>query len=182
MVVTEKTMIWDNIIAGNESDPMALMEIFIQIQEQCGCVTADCINYISDKMGLDLEYVKLVGAYSVYYSSSSLGRYTLEFCGGLGCHLEASADAQRAVRAYLKLPAGCDTTGDKLFTIRNTGQCLGLCGQGPILKINGIVCTKMTALRALLLVKAVQRMTVEDSLMDIIRQVYEEYEKEVSVQ
>lgn len=180
MITNDKTIIWEKIIIDNASDPMALMEIFYQIQEQCGCVTEECLSYVSEKMGLDEDYVRLVGRYYTYFSSNTLGRYTLEFCGGLGCHLKSSADAQRAVRTYLKLADGMETTPDGLFTIRNTGQCLGLCGQGPVLKINGIVCTKMTSLRTLLLVKAIQRMTADDSLMDIIRQVYEEYEKEVS--
>jgi NADH-quinone oxidoreductase subunit E len=68
------------------------------------------------------------------YNLEPLGKYKITVCTNLPCALSGGNDAA----AYLKQKLGIDfnqTTDDGKFTLKE-GECMGSCGDAPVLLVN----------------------------------------------
>ena len=87
----------------------------------------------------------------VYVSFFSLtGRFKLTICTNLPCALQGATEAAEHLKERLGVGFN-ETTGDGLFTLRE-GECMGACGDAPVVLVNNKrMCVKMmpTALDAL---------------------------------
>lgn len=169
---------WEHVLEVNHRNPFSIMEMLLQVQEKCGCVTEECIRFFAHELDMDEDDVHSMGTFYDYYTPEKQGKYVLNLCGGLACHLPAADNILRALRAELKLSGDRDTTEDGLFTVRKTGQCMGICGQGPVLKLNEIICPSMTVTRALKLVRGLKKQNGDEGIMDVVRAIYEESAEE----
>jgi NADH-quinone oxidoreductase subunit E len=71
------------------------------------------------------------------------GRYVIQVCDGLSCHLADGADALiDYIRQELGIEEG-ETTPDGLFTLQ-TVECVASCGTSPTLRINDELYENMT--------------------------------------
>jgi NADH:ubiquinone oxidoreductase subunit E len=80
--------------------------------------------------------------YSLYRTVPT-GRYVLQVCEGLSCHLADGADH---LVDYLKQKLGIkpgETTRDNVFTLE-TVQCLASCGSSPALRVNDALYENVT--------------------------------------
>lgn len=167
--------IWEQVLEENDRDPLAVMEMLLEIQEKSGYVSIEAAYYLADELGLDPEEVCAMGSYYRYFLRERAGRYRISLCSCQACHNNGSDRTLRALRAELGLWGERETTTDKQFTVRMDGKTQGLCGQGPMLRINDITCPSMTPLRALMLIRALKNKKEDASLLDVVRRTYEEY-------
>ncbi len=103
-------------------------------QDQAGWLPKELIAEVAAYLGIAPIAAYEVATFYTMYNLAPVGRSKLTLCTNLPCAL---AGATRAA-AHLKQRLGIDfgeTTDDGLFTLRE-GECLGACGDAPVLLLN----------------------------------------------
>lgn len=122
---------------------MLLTALYIA-QEQYGYLTRDAIERVANRLGLPVTEVYSMASFYTLYRTQPTGRYVLQVCEGLSCHLVGGAE--RLVD-YLRKKLGIEvgeTTKDGLFTLQ-TVQCLASCGTSPAMRVNDALYENVTA-------------------------------------
>ncbi len=112
-----------------------LIPILQDVQEAYGYITEEAIIYIGRH--LLLSTTKIYGTASFYSNLrfSSKGKYHFEICHGTSCHLIESGSIISEAERIMKIKAG-QVSRDGMFSLEKSA-CLGACGAGPLLTING---------------------------------------------
>jgi NADH-quinone oxidoreductase E subunit len=121
---------------------MLLTALYIA-QEQYGYLTQEAVERVAARLGLAVADVYSMASFYSLYRTKAMGRYVLQVCEGLSCHLVGGAD--RLVD-YLSEKLGLkpgETTKDGLFTLE-TVQCLASCGTSPAMRVNDALYENLT--------------------------------------
>jgi len=121
---------------------MLLTALFIA-QEQYGYLTQAAVERVATRLGLPVADVYSMATFYSLYRTKPAGRYVLQVCAGLSCHLVGGAE--RLVD-YLQRKLGIavgETTYDGMFTLE-TVQCLASCGTSPAMRVNDALYENMT--------------------------------------
>ncbi len=127
------------------------LEMLHNIQMTYGYIPEGEINRLAEK--LDRPRAEIYGAikfYSMFYTEPT-GKYIIRICDSLSCHLQDSHELLQSVQSFLDLDDG-ETSPDQLFTLEVV-ECLGHCGEGPVMMINDRMYTELTTGRALDIIK-----------------------------
>ncbi|MCL5277998.1 MAG: NAD(P)H-dependent oxidoreductase subunit E, partial [Deltaproteobacteria bacterium] len=73
-------------------------------------------------------------ARSPVYNKRPVGKYHVQVCTNISCHLEGSPMIMDTLKSLLNVEEG-QTTPDRMFTLSSV-ECLGACGFGPVVQIN----------------------------------------------
>ena len=136
-------MYQDVKVADPAKRSMLLTALYIA-QEQYGYLTKEAIERVAQRLGLPVSDVYSMASFYTLYRMKPTGRYVLQVCEGLSCHL--AGGAERLVD-YLRKKLGIEvgeTTEDGLFTLQ-TVQCLASCGTSPAMRVNDALYANMTA-------------------------------------
>ena len=129
-------------VADPAKRSMLLTALYIA-QEQYGYLTKDAVERVADRLGLPVADVYSMASFYSLYRTEPTGRYVLQVCEGLSCHLVGGAD--RLVD-YLQKKLGIavgETTYDGIFTLQ-TVECLASCGTSPAMRVNDALYENMT--------------------------------------
>jgi NADH-quinone oxidoreductase subunit E len=121
---------------------MLLTALYIA-QEQYGYLTQEAVERVASRLGLPLSEVYSMASFYSLYRTKPVGRYVLQVCEGLSCHLVGGAES---LVNYLRKKLGIEvgqTTPDGLFTLE-TVQCLASCGTSPAIRVNDARYENMT--------------------------------------
>ena len=121
---------------------MLLTALYIA-QEQYGHLTEEAVERVANRLGLPATEVYSMATFYSLYRTKATGRYVLQVCEGLSCHLVGGADS---LVGYLSKKLGIQpgqTTKDGLFTLE-TVQCLASCGTSPAMRVNDALYENMT--------------------------------------
>jgi NADH-quinone oxidoreductase subunit E len=131
------------VILKRYPDPTAaLLPVLWLCQERWGWISPGIMEAIGQRLDLSSAYVEGVVTFYTMYQRQPPGKYLLQVCTTLSCQLcEASALISH-LRKKLGIDFG-DTTEDGLFTLVDV-QCLGACGEGPVIQINSDYHTELT--------------------------------------
>jgi len=122
---------------------MLLTALYIA-QEQQGHLTREAIERVAARLGLPASEVYSMASFYTLYRTKPGGRYVLQVCEGLSCHLVGGAERLvDYLRKKLAIEVG-QTTPDGLFTLE-TVQCLATCGTSPAMRVNDALYEDMTA-------------------------------------
>lgn len=122
---------------------MLLTALYIA-QEQYGHLSREALERVAARLGVPLTEVYSTASFYSLYRTQRTGRYLLQVCDGLSCHLVGGADT---LADYLSERLGIkpgQTTSDGQFTLE-TVQCLASCGTSPALRVNDSLYENMTA-------------------------------------
>jgi NADH-quinone oxidoreductase subunit E len=121
----------------------AVMAALTIAQDQLGYLSTATMDAVAHYLGMAPVAVYEVASFYAMYNLKPLGRFKLTVCTNLPCALsggEAAAD-------YLKQKLGIgfnETTADGAFTLKE-GECLGACGDAPVMLVNNKrMCSFMT--------------------------------------
>jgi NADH-quinone oxidoreductase subunit E len=112
----------------------AVMAALAIAQKQLAWLSKEVIEEVANYLGMPAIAVYEVASFYGMYNLEQTGRFKIVLCTNLPCALSG---ANRAA-AHLKQKLGVDfgeTTGDGCFTLKE-GECLGACGDAPVLLIN----------------------------------------------
>ena len=128
-----------------------LLEKLHNIQESYGYIPEGEIDRLAEVY--DIPRAKLYGVirfYSMFYTEPT-GKYIVRICDSLSCHINDSEQILNDVKEYLGIEDG-ETTDDKMFTLEVV-ECLGYCGEGPVMMVNDEIHTHVNSGMALKILK-----------------------------
>jgi len=129
----------------------AVMAALTIAQDEKGWLSTETMDFVAAYLGMAPIAVYEVASFYTMYDLKPTGKYKLTICTNLPCALQGA----NAAAAYLKESLGIgfnETTADGRFTLKE-GECMGACGDAPVLLVNNKrMCCAMTPerLRALL--------------------------------
>ncbi len=112
----------------------AVMSALAIAQEEKGWLATETMNFIAKYLDMPSIAVYEVATFYNMYNLEPLGNYKLTICTNLPCALSGGYDAAD----YLKKKLGIgfnETTVDGKFTLKE-GECMGACGDAPVLLVN----------------------------------------------
>lgn len=103
-------------------------------QDEIGWVSQEAIEDIAKYLGLPSIAVYEVASFYTLFNTKPVGRYKLSICTNLPCALHDGTKAAEWLKRRLGIGFG-ETTPDGLFTLVES-ECLGSCGDAPVLLVN----------------------------------------------
>jgi len=112
----------------------AVMSALAIAQDEKGWLATETMDFVAQYLGMPPVAVYEVATFYAMYNVKPRGRHKITICTNLPCALQdavASAD-------YLKQRLGIgfgETTADGQVTLLE-GECMGACGDAPVLLVN----------------------------------------------
>lgn len=128
-------------VYGNERS--ALISILQEVQRKYKHVSEYAMQVIAHV--LDIHPVEVYSVVSFYHflSEHPKGQYVILLSDCIAHNAEAKQKVARQLQNDLGISFG-ETTPDGRFTLEKTG-CIGMCDQGPVLRVNGRIYTEASA-------------------------------------
>ena len=115
----------------------ATLPVLWLAQDKFGHVNEQVQKLVADTLGLPESHVHGVAEFYTQYYKSEKGRFVLDVCTCLSCHVCGGYDILEHLENRLGIKAG-ETTSDGLFTLQEA-ECLGACGYAPMMQITNDV-------------------------------------------
>lgn len=126
-----------------EQHRSAIMGALRIAQVQLGHLSVETIEEVANYVGIPPVQAYEVATFYNMYDLQKTGQYKITVCTNLPCALRGGVDSA----AYLKEKLGIgfnETTPDGKFTLME-GECMGACGDAPVLLVNNHkMCSFMT--------------------------------------
>lgn len=103
-------------------------------QNETGWVSPEVMTEVAQILGMPPVAVQEVATFYNMYDLKPVGKHKITVCTNLPCALSGGVDAAD----YLKQKLGIgfnETTADGQFTLKE-GECMGACGDAPVLLHN----------------------------------------------
>ena len=130
-------------ILGRYPDQQAaLLPVLWLCQERWGWLSPGIMKAVGDRLELSPAFVEGVASFYTMYQRTPPGRYLLQVCTTLSCQLCGTGTLVEHLKTKLGIDFG-ETTDDGRFTLVDV-QCLGACGEAPILQVNNDYYSELT--------------------------------------
>jgi NADH-quinone oxidoreductase E subunit len=123
-----------DILSRYPEPQAALMPVTWLCQERWGWISPGIAAAIADRLDLSPAFVEGVVSFYTMYLRRPPGKYLLQVCTTLSCQLCGASNLIDRLKARLGIDFG-ETTEDGRFTLIDV-QCLGACGEAPIIQVN----------------------------------------------
>lgn len=136
----------DQLCARYPQRRAALLPILHRVQEERGWISREAMEEVAGY--LDVPPVEVQGVVSFYpmFRQEPGGRHEVWVCRNISCHLTGAEELLRAIEQRFGVKPG-ETSADGRFTLR-AAQCLGACGYGPMMDVDGRYHEHLTPERA----------------------------------
>lgn len=125
-----------------------------KIQERDGYINEKEIEKIAKERGMrKTEVYGVISFYSRLYTKPK-GKYIIRVCKSIVCGLNHSKEILKEIIKYLEIEIG-ETTKDNFFSLE-TVECLGHCGEAPVISINDKIYDKITPEKAVNILKNIR--------------------------
>lgn len=111
----------------------ALLPLLHLAQEQHGWVSAEVMDYIAGKLGIQSVEVYEVATFYTMFHLEPVGKHVIEYCRTGPCCTMGGEEVYDYLKERLGVGAN-QTTADGLFTLKEV-ECLAACGWGPCFQI-----------------------------------------------
>ena len=112
----------------------AVMAALAIAQKQLGWLSKEVIEEVGDYLGMPAIAVYEVASFYGMYNLEPAGRFRITLCTNLPCALSGANRAAAHLKERLGIGFG-ETTADGCFSLKE-GECLGACGDAPVLLVN----------------------------------------------
>jgi NADH-quinone oxidoreductase E subunit len=120
----------------------ALLPVLWLCQDRWGWISPGIMKAVAKRLDLAPAFVEGVVTFYTMYRRQPPGKYLLQVCTTLSCQLCGTSDLVEHLRRKLDIDFG-DTSADGLFSLVDV-QCLGACGEAPVIQINNDYHTDLT--------------------------------------
>jgi len=108
----------------------ALIPLLLELQKEKGFVAEEAMDELARFLELPYARVKSVVTFYTMFNREPAGKYHLQVCRNISCHMAGAENLLAHLKKKLDIPEG-GTTKDGLFTL-STVECLGACGTAPV--------------------------------------------------
>lgn len=121
----------------------AVMSALAIAQDEHGWLSNDVMEAVADYIGIAPVAVFEVATFYNMYNVKPVGKHKITVCTNLPCALSGGVDAADHLKHRLRCGFN-ETTADGQFTLKE-GECMGACGDAPVLLVNNKrMCSFMT--------------------------------------
>ena len=126
----------DREVAKYPSDQKqsAVMSALAVAQDQHGWLPTAAMDAVAEYLGMPPVAVYEVATFYAMYNLTPTGRFKITVCTNLPCALSGGEAAAEHLKRRLAIGFN-ETTPDGLFTLKE-GECMGACGDAPVLLVN----------------------------------------------
>ena len=126
----------DREIAKYPSDhkESAVMAALAIVQDEKGWLSTEAMDAVARYLGMAPVAVYEVATFYTMYNLRPTGGYKITICTNLPCALQDAVDSAEYLKARLGIGFG-ETTADGKVTLQE-GECMGACGDAPVLLVN----------------------------------------------
>jgi NADH-quinone oxidoreductase subunit E len=117
-----------------EQKQSAVIAALAIAQDQLGWLPPEAIAEVAEVLGMAPIAVFEVASFYNMYDLGKPGRCKLTVCTNLPCALSGANQAAEHLKRRLGIGFG-ETTADGQYTLKE-GECLGACGDAPVLLVN----------------------------------------------
>jgi NADH-quinone oxidoreductase E subunit len=141
---TELAAAIDDVVSHYPTAQAALGPVLWLCQNRWGWISSGVITTVAERLGLSPAFVQGMVTFYTMYQTTPPGRYLVQVCTTLSCQLCRTTADEIVEHLGKRLGVGLgETTEDGLFTLVDV-QCLGACGEGPVVQINNDYYTELT--------------------------------------
>jgi NADH-quinone oxidoreductase subunit E len=112
----------------------AVMAALAIAQDEHGWLSTELIEEVADYLGMPTIAVYEVASFYAMYNLAPTGRHKITVCTNLPCALSGGTRAAERLKKRLGIGFN-ETTADGCFTLKE-GECMGACGDAPVLLVN----------------------------------------------
>jgi NADH-quinone oxidoreductase subunit E len=112
----------------------AVMSALAVAQDQHGWLPTAAMDAVAEYLGMPAVAVYEVATFYAMYNLAPTGRFKITVCTNLPCALSGGEAAAEHLKQRLAIGFN-ETTADGLFTLKE-GECMGACGDAPVLLVN----------------------------------------------
>lgn len=113
----------------------SLIPILQEIQEANGYLSESQIVEVGRYLKMPTSKIYGLSTFFNQFRFDSPARFIIRLCKGTSCHVNSSESVLAEFEKKYKLKPG-QVTRDGMFGLEITG-CMGACGIGPVMEING---------------------------------------------
>ena len=103
-------------------------------QVEKGWLSTETMDFVAQYLGMAAIAVYEVASFYNMYELAPVGRHKLTVCTNLPCALSGGVDAAEHLKQCLGVGFN-ETTADGRVTLKQ-GECMGACGDAPVLLVN----------------------------------------------
>jgi len=122
------------MVENTENTGAVLLPALHLLQENDNQIAADDVDCLARMLKLDPQEIWSVMSFYDCFNYQKDSRYILKVCTGICCSLNNSDRLIEHLKKRLNIETG-ETTANGQFTLE-TVDCLGYCGEGPVLQVN----------------------------------------------
>ena len=112
----------------------AVMSALTIAQRERGWLSDAAMDEVAAILGMPPVAVYEVATFYTMYDLKPTGRFKLTICTNLPCALSGATEAAEQLKQRLGIGFG-ETTADGRFSLKE-GECMGACGDAPVLLVN----------------------------------------------
>ena len=124
----------DRLLSKYPTRQAALLPVLWIVQARLGWIPREAAEAVSARLGLAPAFVDGVLTFYTMYNLDPVGRYDLQFCTSISCHLNGADALLEHCRRRLGVDVG-ETTPDGRFTITEV-ECIAGCDRAPSMLVN----------------------------------------------
>ena len=112
----------------------AVMSALALAQAEHGWLSTEIMDAVAGYLGMPPVAVYEVASFYTMYNLRPVGRFKVSICTNLPCALQGATVAAEHIKHKLGIGFN-ETTADGTFTLKE-GECMGACGDAPVLIVN----------------------------------------------
>ncbi len=126
--------ILEHILSKHQPERAEILPILQDINAQYRYLPENVLHHIAQYLNIPLSQIYGMATFYDAFSLTPRGKYTISVCMGTACYVKGSQRILEAFERKLDIKAG-QTTNDQQFSLK-TVNCLGCCGQSPVVMVN----------------------------------------------
>jgi NADH-quinone oxidoreductase subunit E len=130
---TEREAKFQEIVRRYPTNFSMIMPTLWLCQEEWGWLKPNLPEWVAQRLDVPIARVyELITFYTMYYTENP-GRFNLQVCRNISCHLMGAQRIVAHLRGRLGIEVG-ETDAEGRFRLEEA-ECLGACGMGPMMQV-----------------------------------------------
>ena len=125
---------FEEVVARYPRKEAAMLPVLYLAQREFGYVSVEGMEYVAALLGVSPTRVYEVATFYTMYNKQPVGKYFIQVCTNICCALRGGMDLFAYLSKKLAIAEG-QTTKDGRFTLVKV-ECLGACGNAPMMQVN----------------------------------------------